>query len=246
MQCLILAGGLGTRMREISGELPKALLPLGPQTFIDWQLQWLKLLGVTDVVLAIGHGGDAIRDHIEAKQTDSVYPQVNYSFDGPKLLGTGGAVKKAAPLLSKDFIVTYGDTFLSLRVRDLIKAHLDGGKPLTFGIIHNKNQGDKSNVVYRNSEIIKYDKVNRTAEMEYIDYGMSVFNKAYFLENTPDGAFDLADFMTSVCQKKLVTPFVADLMFQEVGSPEGYRTFATLLKENDYDLKAIAKQRNLI
>jgi NDP-sugar pyrophosphorylase family protein len=246
MQCLILAGGLGTRMKEVSGELPKALLPIGPQTFIDWHLQWLKIIGVTDVVLAIGHGGELIEAHIESKQTHSSYPQVNYSYDGPQLLGTGGAVKKASAMLSKDFLVTYGDTFLSLKVNDLTQTHLQGGKPLTFGIIHNKNRGDKSNVIYKDSELLKYDKVNRSPEMEYIDYGMSVFNKPYFLENTPEGAFDLADFMKETCEKKLVTPFVAELMFQEIGSPEGYRTFAALLKENDYDLKKIARQRNLL
>jgi hypothetical protein len=89
MQCLILAGGLGTRMRGISGDLPKALLPLGEgarqTTFIDLQLKWLKRLGVTDVVLALGYRSDVIETHIEHHQTSKEYPQVNYAYDGDEL-----------------------------------------------------------------------------------------------------------------------------------------------------------------
>jgi len=88
MQCLILAGGLGTRMKTITGHRPKALLPIGRRAFIDWQLLWLKQLGITEIIMAIGHGGEEIRNHIEIQKENSEFPLVKYSFDGPELLGT--------------------------------------------------------------------------------------------------------------------------------------------------------------
>ncbi len=239
MQCLILAGGLGTRIKSIAGDTPKALIPIGPQTFIDWQLQWLKALGVTDVVMALGHGSEQIVEHIEKKQTASTYPQVNYSFDGPELLGTGGAVKNAQAKLSKDFIVTYGDTVVFLSVKKLIETHIQNGKSVTLTIIRNKNEGDKSNVIVRDGQIEIYDKFNLVPEMEFIDYGISVVNKKYFLENTPEGKFDYATFLTETSLKKDMTAFTAPKLFQEIGSIKGYEMFCNTLKNVDYDLSRL-------
>lgn len=244
MQCLILAGGLGTRIRSMAGNTPKALLQLNADnTFIDIQLRWLKLMGVTDVVMALGHGGEEIQNYIEKKQIQKSYPQVNYSFDGDKLLGTGGAIRKAAPMLSQDFVVAYGDSFLFIDVRKLVETHRRGGQPLTFSIFKNQNTGDKSNVIFRNGKIEKYDKFHLSPEMEYIDYGLSIIEKDYFLKNTPQGSFDLADFLSQTVAKGSVTPFVAHEIFQEIGSPEGYRRFQKLLEDYKFDLKALAKEK---
>src|SRR5258708_4308341 len=169
MQCLILAGGLGTRMKSVGGDTPKALLPVGSKTFIEVQLQWLKLLGVNEVILALAHGGKLIEDHLE-KQRLALFPEIKYSYDGPQLLGTGGAIKNANSLLAKDFMVIYGDSFLFINLKDFEKKHFEKGKPLTLSIFKNKDKGDKSNVIFKNGQIIKYDKNSRTRDMEYIDY----------------------------------------------------------------------------
>ncbi len=241
MQCLVLAGGLGTRMRSISSTLPKALLPMGPQTFIDWQLQWLKILGINHVVMALGHGGEEIRDHLETKQTSSTYPQVNYSFDGPSLLGTGGAIKNALYLLSPDFVVTYGDTILALDFKKMTESHLKSKKDFTLAILRNRDHGDKSNVEFADGKIIDYSKTKITPRMEFIDYGISIVNKSYFKKFATNEKFDYADFMTEAIRTHNTNPFVVEKMFQEIGSPEGYKTFEVELKRVDYDLKRLAK-----
>lgn len=245
MQCLVLAGGLGTRIKSIAGDTPKALLPVGSQTFIDWQLQWLKLMGVTDVVMALGHGGDVIQSHIEEKQTSPLYPQVNYSFDGPKLLGTGGAIKKAQGLLSKDFVIAYGDSFLFLNVKRLQESHAEAKKPLTFSIYKNKDEGDKSNVFW-DGHRVKYDKFHPDKNMEYIDYGLSIVNKDYFLKNSPDEAFDLADFLSVTCEKNQAHAYEAQFIFQEIGSPDGYKKFCKMMEGSQFDLKTLAHAHSLL
>jgi NDP-sugar pyrophosphorylase family protein len=236
MQCLILAGGLGTRIKSISGDKPKALLPVGPQTFIDWQLQWLKILGITKVIMAIGHGGEQIVKHITEKSGDERYPLIEFSFDGPKLLGTGGAIRNACVNLESDFIVTYGDTVVFLDVLKMMLAHKASGKPVTLTIFKNANQGDKSNVIFRDGRLIIYDKFNRTPEMDHIDYGMCVLNKLYFLNHTEEGAFDFSHFLTQTSKISLVEPFFAKKLFLEVGSVEGYNEFCAALAKINYNL----------
>ncbi len=242
MQCLVLAGGLGTRMESITGGAPKALLPIGPKLFIDWQLMWLKKIGISDVILALGHGSQSIVDYIEKVQSDKAYPQVNYSFDGDKLLGTGGAIKRAAKLLSPNFYVTYGDTIVFLNAKDMAKEHNASGKAMTLAIIQNRNQGDASNVRLVNGEVY-YDKFNRTADMDYIDYGMSIVNKDYFMKNTPEGAFDYATFTNNACKAKQVQGYFVKTLFQEIGSPSGYKSFTDTLKKVDFNLNQLFKQK---
>lgn len=104
--CLILAGGQATRMRPLTEHIPKALLPVNGRPFVYWQLDWLQAHGITDIVFAIGHLGDQIER--------ALGDEVRYSADGPYPLGTGGAAKKAAPLFEGPFLVTYGDSYLSV------------------------------------------------------------------------------------------------------------------------------------
>jgi MurNAc alpha-1-phosphate uridylyltransferase len=246
MQCLILAGGLGTRMKTVTGERPKALLHIGDKTFIHWQLSWLKLLGVTKVILALGHGGEMITEHLEGEIKTSAFPKLEYQFDGEKLLGTGGAIKKAQSHLDKDFIVTYGDSFTFINLNDFKKSHEKSKQPLTLSIFKNEDQGDKSNVVFENGLLKKYSKKDLTHEMKYIDYGLSYINKDYFLKNTPDGTFDLADFISKTCETRSANAYVTKFIFQQVGSVEGYENFKRILEANDYDLKILAHETDLI
>lgn len=240
MQCVILAGGLGTRMKSISGDIPKALLPVGPQTFIDWQLQWLKLMGVTQAILALGYGGEKIRAHLQAKcstaQVNSLYPALEYRFDGKHYLGTGGAIKNAQDLLEDDFLVTYGDSFLPLDAAELFKTHRNLNAGATMAIYRNKGSGDRSNIIYTDGRIVKYDKVNPTSEMEYIDYGMSALKKSYFLSRSPGNTFDLATVLSQACDEKQLASLVAPKMFFEVGSPLGFERFCEFMAVEGHDL----------
>ena len=240
MQCVILAGGLGTRMKSVTGEQPKALLPIGPQTFIEWQLQWLKLLGVTQAVLALGYGGEEIREHLEARcpprGTHAHYPSLEYRFDGKEYLGTGGAIKNVQDLLADDFLVTYGDSFLVFDAAGLFQSHLKSKLGATMSIHRNQNTGDRSNIVYKNGKIVKYDKFNPTADMEYIDYGMSALKKSYFITHALPQKFDLAIVLGEACVENQLGAVVAPEMFYEVGSPVGLERFRAFLAAEGHDL----------
>src|SRR5215472_12234947 len=114
MQCVILAGGLGTRMRPLTDLCPKTLIPVAGRPFAWHQLQWLARQGVTEVVYSIGHKGDMIRRFWDREP--SPVPSIQYADEGERLLGTGGAVKLAFDegILRNQFLVLYGDSFLPI------------------------------------------------------------------------------------------------------------------------------------
>ena len=99
----ILAGGLATRLRPITETIPKALIEIAGEPFIFHQLRYLHEQGITSVILCIGYLGEMIQELVGAGSQFGV--QVSYSFDGPKLLGTGGAIKAARPLLGNNFFI---------------------------------------------------------------------------------------------------------------------------------------------
>jgi len=241
MQCLILAGGLGTRVKEISDGRPKALLPIGTKTFIQVQLEWLKIGGVESVVMAIGHQSDEIRKHIESLDIKKI-PNIIYSTERNGLLGTGGALKNALPVLWNDFIVSYGDSFLLIDPRSVFWTHERNKYPITMAILENNNRHDQSNVFYKDDTLI-YRKSNPTKEMTFIDYGMMVFNKKWCEENFPNKEhFDLAQILETASAQKFVGPFLVEKPFFEIGTPSGYLRTQQFLSDYNYDLEQISHE----
>ena len=86
--------------------------------------------------------------------------QLDYSFDGPKLLGTGGALKRALPLLGMEFFVLYGDSYLPIEYRPIAEFFRRSGKLGCMTVYRNEGRYDTSNVVFRDGGIVVYDKKN--------------------------------------------------------------------------------------
>jgi len=106
----ILAGGLATRLHPLTDRVPKSLLRVAGRPFLFHQLELLKNQGVDRVVLCIGHLGDQIMAAVGDGRSFGL--AVAYSLDGRELLGTGGALKKALPLLGETFFVLFGDSYV--------------------------------------------------------------------------------------------------------------------------------------
>src|ERR1700704_2721917 len=108
----ILAGGLATRLRPTTEKIPKALIPVAGQAFLAHQLRLLQSAGIRKVVLCVAYRGEMIEREFGDGRKFGV--ELSYSFDGPELLGTGGALKKAQSLLGQTFCVLYGDSYLPI------------------------------------------------------------------------------------------------------------------------------------
>jgi len=111
----ILAGGLATRLRPITEKIPKSLVPVAGKPFLAHQLELLRARGIKRIVLCIGYLGEMIQKDFGDGSAYGVH--LDYSFDGPKLLGTGGALKRALPKLGNEFFVLYGDSYLPIEYK---------------------------------------------------------------------------------------------------------------------------------
>ena len=224
MQCLILAGGLGTRMRAHNPALPKTLLPVAGRPFADWQLQWLAAEGVDSVIYSIGHRAELIRQFVEDGRRWGL--TVTYVEESDELLGTGGAIRLACDqgVLDQHFFVLYGDSYLQVDLHAVDRAFQESGLPALMTVYENNGEWVPSNVVFDGSAVIEYRKgvENPPPSMRYIDYGLSILSQTTVTEHIPRRQhYDLADLMTELSSQQLLAGFLAWERFYEIGSPLG-------------------------
>lgn len=224
----ILAGGLATRLRPITEKIPKLLVEVAGEPFFSHQLRLLKRNGLDHIVLCVGHLGEQIVDRYGDGADWGV--RIDYSFDGPKLLGTGGALITALPLLGEAFYVLYGDSYLPVDYRSVAEAFLRSGRLGLMTVYENEGRYDSSNVEFVAGEIRTYDKRRKTPAMRHIDYGLGVFRSTAFDGWPRDKAVDLAEIQTSLCSRGQLTGYEIKDRFYEIGSHEGLSELDTLLR----------------
>ena len=215
----ILAGGLATRLRPITEKIPKSLVPVAGRPFLAHQLDLLRSRGIRRAVLCVGYLGEMIqRDFGDGK---SFGVNLDYSLDGEKLLGTGGAIKRALPLLGNEFFVLYGDSYLPVEYAPIAEFFRRSGKLGCMTVFRNEGKYDTSNVVFANGEIKVYDKKAKLPAMRHIDYGLSLFKRVAFDSYPADQLFDLAEVMGKLVREKQLSGFEVRERFYEIGSPAG-------------------------
>ena len=225
----ILAGGLATRLRPITETIPKALVEINGQPFLGHQLELLARSGIRRVVLCLGYRAEQIQEY--AGDGSSFGLHVDYCLDGPKLLGTAGAIRRALPQLGPSFFVLYGDSYLPCDYAAIEQTFTGSGKAGLMTVFRNEGQWDVSNVEFRGGRIVAYDKSNRTAAMHHIDYGLGVFRREVF-DAVPEGQpGDLAALYQDLLRRGELAAFEAATRFYEIGSPEGIRELAELLAQ---------------
>ena len=235
MQCVILAGGLGTRLWPVTKTIPKSLIPIQGRPFADYQLTWLASQQVTDVIFCVGFLGEQIRDHVGGGSAFGL--TVSYVDEGKNLKGTGGALRLAfdAGLLEESFFVLYGDSFLPVEYAPVQAAYRKSGRPALMTVMQNKNRWDRSNVIFVPPNVTLYDKKcddATRARMSYIDYGLSVVSRDLIAERVAQGeVVDLADLFRQLSIEEQLAGFEISQRFFEIGSEDGIADFAAYVAE---------------
>mgnify|MGYP001581025021 FL=1 len=214
----ILAGGLATRLYPITHTIPKSLVIVAGKPFIEHQLKLLKSYGAEEIVLCVGNMSEQIVEFVGDGGRYGL--KVKYSHDGETRLGTGGAIKKALPILGKIFLVTYGDSYLETPLSPIVEKFQEEKKEGLMVVYKNKGKYDNSNVVFANDKIIAYGKKKKTPNMHHIDYGIGVLTAVAF-DQTDDGPLDLADMYSTLVKKNQLAGFEVYERFYEVGSHSG-------------------------
>jgi NDP-sugar pyrophosphorylase family protein len=215
----ILAGGLATRLRPITETIPKALVEVAGQPFAMHQAELLRAQGISDVVWLVGYRAD----QLEAALGDGTRWGLRFTYvhDGPVLLGTGGALRRALPHLGEAFFVMYGDSYLECDFAAVEAAFRASGRSALMTVFRNEGRFDTSNVEYAGGTILRYDKRERTAAMQHIDWGLGVLKASALAGYPADTPLDLARVYQDRLAEDDLAGFEVSRRFYEIGSPEG-------------------------
>ncbi len=220
---VILCGGLAKRMRPLTQDIPKSLIPIQGEPFIIHQLRLLQRQGIREVVLCVGYLGEQIKTLLGNGRDMGL--QIRYSFEGHTLLGTAGAIINAKMQLPQRFFMLYGDSYLPCDFKKVAEHFTASGKLALMTVYHNQDRFDSSNVVFENQHILTYDKLNKTADMQHIDYGLSCFDKSIFDAYTPGVVMDLAELYVRLIKQNQLAGFEVCERFYEIGSFKGKAEF---------------------
>jgi NDP-sugar pyrophosphorylase family protein len=224
----LLAGGLATRLRPHTLQLPKAMIEVAGEPFIAHQLRLIRREGVPHVVLCVGYLGGQIEAYVKDGSQFGI--AVDYCYDGPNLLGTGGALRNALPHLGPEFLIMYGDSWLDTSFAPVVAAFRNSGKLALMTVFRNEGQWDTSNVWYEDGIIHRYDKRERLPQMQHIDWGLSVVKAALLAQQPAGTAFDLAEIYAELSRRGQLAGYEITTRFYEIGSIEGLRETDALLR----------------
>lgn len=225
----LLAGGLATRLRPITTTIPKAMVEVAGRPFIDHQLKLLYRNGIRRVVLCLGYLGEQVAEHVGDGAAYGM--QITYSFDGDRLLGTGGALRRAADQFGDIFWVLYGDSYLDIDYPTILDQFQQQHVLALMTVLRNGNQWDRSNVVFRDGQLLCYDKHTQTAEMEYIDYGATLMRHEVFESIPVNTAYDLADLYAALVREGHMIGYEVTQRFYEIGSHAGLEETRRYLRD---------------
>ncbi len=215
----ILAGGLAKRLQPLTQTIPKALIDVNGEPFIAHQLRLLHSNEIDRVIVCAGYLGEMVQEVVGDGEPFGL--QVRFSFDGPRLLGTAGAIKKARPLLGESFFVLYGDAYLPCNYRAVQTAFERSGRQALMTVFRNDGRWDRSNVEFVDGRIVSYDKRHQTPQMHYIDYGLGVFHQSAFGSVSDDQPHDLAALYQDLLKEGELAAYEVSQRFYEVGSFAG-------------------------
>ncbi len=220
-------GGLGKRLGNHTTHAPKSMVPVHGKPFFCYSLELLKAWGFKDFVFCVGYHGEVVENFFGDGSKFGV--AIRYSQDGDKPLGTGGALKKAEPLLADDFLLMYGDSFMDIDYAELIYEYERQKKEhkvqALMTIYKNQNHYDRSNIVFKGGQIVTYDKEKSSSEMEHIDYGVSILNRAVVHALPTDTRVDLTGLYQTLIAKHQMGAYETLERFHEIGTPAAFEAF---------------------
>jgi len=230
MQAVILAGGLATRLRPLTGEIPKSLIQIQGKPFLEYQLDLLKKGGINHILVCVGYLGEQIEDYFGDGRKFEV--TMNYSYEREQLLGTAGALKNADRLLGDEFFVLYGDSYLFLDFAAVMLYFKKFDKLGLMAVYKNYDRYDTSNVAVVGNLVKEYSKNRKTRDMVYIDYGASILRKEA-LELVPaNQVYSLGEFTAQLAKREQLLAYEVSERFYQIGSFEGLKEFERYVSQS--------------
>ncbi|PIS03459.1 MAG: hypothetical protein COT85_00050 [Chlamydiae bacterium CG10_big_fil_rev_8_21_14_0_10_42_34] len=224
IDCIVLAGGLGTRLKETVPDKPKPLAPIQGTPFLDLLLNQLPF--ASKIVLAVGYKASQIIDYY----TNSPLP-LDFSIETTPL-GTGGAIKHALQkTTTNDLLVLNGDSFLNLSFEPFIKAHQNANADLTIASVHVENASRYGRLTLdsQTNKIVGFQEKSLNVEPGWINAGIYLMKRDLF-ENLDLGpTFSLEKEVFPHLLNKNVLSYPCSGTFIDIGTKESYLQAQQLL-----------------
>jgi len=218
-QAVILCGGLGTRLRPLTYEIPKPMIPFGDRPFLEILVEYFKAQGIQKFVFCTGHLHDFIEEHFGDGSQYGV--EIVYSVE-LEPLGTGGALLNARHLLDDKFYFAFGDSYLPLKLKHLARVQEENDAQGVISVYMNNDNIASNNVrIMPDGRIAEYIKINPPASMNGLEAGLSLFSKD-ILDHAPGRIFSLEEAIFP----KLINPgklfgLLTNQRFYDIGTPDG-------------------------
>jgi NDP-sugar pyrophosphorylase family protein len=234
MQAVILLGGQGTRIRSLHPDCPKALIPVAGKPFLEWQFDWLKQNGITDILLAAGHMGEAIAEWVSRLETEM---KITVSIE-PKPLGTAGAVRSLSDRIKSEvFLVANGDTLVSpLNIDELVRSHVSTHSSCTMATSFVEKSGRYGTVVSDAAGCVTGFTEKEDRDAGWVNAGVYLLNRSV-LALIPAGrkvSIETDTFPRLIADHSLFACPTNSRLF-DMGTPDGLAAMELWLKRLNGD-----------
>lgn len=219
-EAIVLAGGLGTRLREVINDTPKPMAPICGKPFLTYLFEYLLKQNIKHIILSVGYKSEVIKDFF-----GNQYKNIKISYAVEKEpLGTGGAIKNSLKETKQNEVfVLNGDVFFEINFKDLYDFHKTKKSNLTIAL-KKMDQSERYGIVEidENNKIISFlEKEKRNNVL--INGGIYLINKDFFLSLAPDEKFSVEkDFFEKYYKEYDFFGFPFDGYFIDIGIPEDY------------------------
>jgi NDP-sugar pyrophosphorylase family protein len=230
-QAVVLAGGLGTRLRPITHTVPKPMVLVDGVPFLELLTKRLMKRGFEEMIILVGHLGKQICDHFGDGSKFGV--RIKYSIE-KELLGTGGALKQAEPLLAESFMVLYGDSYLPIEYAEPMAMFEKSGKTGLITVYGNDPRIAKNNVQLDDAGLVlDYNKKEEGRGMNGVEAGVFFLRKSA-LAGSPSSKFSLEEVVfPQLIKRGELLGWFTDARFWDIGTPEGLEEARGILHDLD-------------
>ena len=221
MKIILLAGGLGTRLKETLRDIPKPMAPINSKPFLEYQFMRFRTQGFSEFILSIGHQGEIIRDYFGNGHRLGLAIRYTVETD---LLGTGGALKLAEPIIdSEDFLLANGDTYLEADLRAALRFHEEKEALGTILLVYRNDTGRYGRVhLDDRARIVSFTEKSLNGYAGYINAGIYIFRKDLFRYIPENRVCSLErEILPSLIGEGLYG-FPVEGYFIDIGIPEDY------------------------
>lgn len=226
MEALVLAGGLGTRLRSVVSDLPKPMAPIGDKPFLEYILKYLQKNGITRAILSVGYKWETIREYFGDKFENI---ELAYSVEDEPL-GTGGAIKKAMNQVKNNKVyIINGDTFFDVDLKSLV---LEDDSKLILSLKHMTNFDRYGCVESDDNNLITAFIEKGYRESGNINGGIYLASKNIFDNFDLDEKFSFEEFMQVSFEKLTISVKVFQKYFIDIGIPEDYQKAQSEIKNH--------------